>query len=284
VSAPLVVTVAPTGADTGRDRTPYVPLAPDEIAAEAAAAASAGATVIHLHVRDASGEPSMDLGLYREAMAAVREAAPSLLLNLTTAGSWQMEEPQRLAVVALRPDICSFDAGTLNFGDGVFLNPPPFLRALAEACLEHGVKPELECFDVSHVEHCRRLAEQGLLAQPLWFQFVTGIAGGIAATPRNLMHLVGSLPQRASWSTIGIGRAQQPITTLAIAAGGHVRVGMEDNIYLSRGVLATSNAQFVTRVVELGRLAGRPPATPEQARATIGLAGTDVALKRMSSR
>ncbi len=271
MSVPLVVTVAPTGADTGRDRTPHVPFTAEEIAAEAAASATAGATVIHIHVRDRDGRPSMDLGLYRDAVGAVREAAPSLLVNLTTAGSWQMEESQRLAVVALRPDMCSFDAGTLNFGESVFLNPPAFLRALAESCLEHGVKPELECFDVSHVEYCRRLAENGLLVAPLWFQFVTGIAGGIAATPRNLMHLVGSLPEGAAWSTIGVGRAQQLITTLAIAAGGHVRVGMEDNVFLSRGMLATSNAQFVARAAELGRLAGRPPATPEQARAVIGL-------------
>ncbi len=272
MSTPLVVTVAPTGADTGRDRTPHVPQTAREIADEAAASAAAGASVIHVHVRDSTGAASMDLGLYREAMAAIRESAPGLLINLTTAGSWEMEEQRRLAVVALAPDMCSFDAGTLNFGDGVFLNPPPFLRALAEACLEHGVKPELECFDVSHVEYCRRLAEQGLLTGPLWFQFVMGIPGGIAATPRNLMHLAGSLPDDASWSAIGVGRTQQPMTTLAIAAGGHVRVGMEDNIYLSRGVLATSNAEFVERVVSLGRLAGRPAATRAQARQLIGLA------------
>jgi 3-keto-5-aminohexanoate cleavage enzyme len=272
VSTPLVVTVAPTGADTGRDRTPHVPQTAAEIATEAAASAAAGASVIHVHVRDGAGAASMDLGLYREAMAAIREAAPRLLINLTTAGSWEMEEHRRLAVVALAPDICSFDAGSLNFGDGVFLNPPPFLRALAEACLEHGVKPELECFDVSHVEYCGRLAGEGLLAAPLWFQFVMGIPGGIAATPRNLMHLAGSLPDQASWSVIGVGRNQQPMTTLAIAAGGHVRVGMEDNIHLSRGVLATSNAEFVERVAALGRLAGRPPAGREQARRLIGLA------------
>ena len=133
--------------------------------------------MIHVHVRDADGVPTMDLGRYRETAAAVREAAPDLLLNLTTAGGWEMAEADRLAVVSLRPDVCSFDAGTLNFGDGVFLNPPPFLRALAEACLEHGVQPELECFDVSHVESCLRLAEAGLLRPPLWFQFVMGIPG-----------------------------------------------------------------------------------------------------------
>jgi 3-keto-5-aminohexanoate cleavage enzyme len=211
----------------------------------------------------------MDLGRYRETVTAVREAAPQLLINLTTAGSWRMEERDRLAVVSLRPDVCSFDAGTLNFGDGVFLNPPPFLRALAESCLEHGVQPELECFDVSHVEACLRLAGEGLLAQPLWFQFVMGIPGGIAATPRNLLHLAGLLPEGTAWSAIGVGRAQLPMTTLAIACGGHVRVGMEDNIYLRRGELATSNAQFVERAAALGALAGRPPATPEQARQIV---------------
>ena len=269
MTAPLVVTVAPTGADTSRERTPHVPILPGEIAREAGASAAVGASVIHIHVRDDEGRPTMDLGRYREAVAAVREAAPQLLINLTTAGSWRMEEPDRLAVVALRPDMCSFDAGTLNFGDGVFLNPPPFLRALAEACLEHGVQPELECFDISHVEACLRLADEGLLAQPLWFQFVMGIPGGIAATPRNLLHLAGLLPEGTAWSAIGVGRAQVPMTTLAIAAGGHVRVGMEDNIMLRRGELATSNAQFVERAVALGALAGRPAATPEQARQIV---------------
>jgi 3-keto-5-aminohexanoate cleavage enzyme len=269
LSTPLVVTVAPTGADTARERTPHVPQEPAEIAAEAAAWSSAGATVIHIHVRDAEGRPTMDLGRYRETVAAVREAAPELLVNLTTAGSWSMEEADRLAVVSLKPDVCSFDAGSLNFGDGVFLNPPPFLRALAEACLEHGVKPELECFDASHIEFCLRLAGEGLLREPLWFQFVMGIPGGIAATPRNLLHLAGSVPEGSSWSAIGVGRAQLPMTSLAISAGGHVRVGMEDNVMLSRGVLATSNADFVRRAAETGRLAGRPPATPAEARAIV---------------
>lgn len=269
MSEPLVVTVAPTGADTTRERTPHVPYEPAEIAAAAAASAAAGAAVIHIHVRDAEGRPTMDLGRYRETVAAVRDASPGLLINLTTAGSWSMEEADRLAVVSLRPDLCSFDAGTLNFGDGVFLNPPPFLRALAEACLEHGVKPELECFDVSHVEFCLRLAEEGLLRAPMWFQFVMGIPGGIAATPRNLLHLAGGVPEGSSWSAIGVGRAQLPMTSLAIASGGHVRVGMEDNVMISKGVLATSNAEFVERARETGRLAGRPAATPEQARAIV---------------
>ncbi len=269
MSTPLVVTVAPTGADTTRERTPHVPQTPAEIAAEAALAAAAGASVIHVHVRDDDGVPTMDLGRYREAAAAVREAAPDLILNLTTAGGWEMAEADRLAVVSLRPDVCSFDAGTLNFGDGVFLNPPPFLRALAEACLEHGVQPELECFDVSHVEACLRLAEAGLLRPPLWFQFVMGIPGGIGATPANLLHLAGLVPAGASWSAIGVGRSQLSMTTLAIAAGGHVRVGMEDNVMLERGVLAESNAQFVERAVATGRLAGRPPATPAEARSIV---------------
>jgi 3-keto-5-aminohexanoate cleavage enzyme len=280
VSTALVVTVAPTGADTTRDRTPHVPLTPAEIAAEAAASAAAGASVIHVHVRDADGAPTMDLGRYRETAAAVREAAPGLILNLTTAGGWEMAEADRLAVVGLRPDMCSFDAGTLNFGDGVFLNPPPFLRALAEACLEHGVKPELECFDVSHVEACLRLAEAGLLRPPLWFQFVMGIPGGIGATPGNLLHLARLIPEGASWSAIGVGRAQLQMTSLAIAAGGHVRVGMEDNVMLERGVLAESNAQFVERAVATGRLAGRPPATPQEARAIV--LGAEVASRSSS--
>ena len=269
MSDPLIVTVAPTGANTTRERTPHVPLTAGEIATEAAACAAAGAAVIHIHVRDDAGRPTMDLGRYREVVAAVREAAPPLLINLTTAGSWEMEERDRLAVVSLAPDLCSFDAGTLNFGDTVFLNPPSFLRALAEACLEHGVKPELECFDTGHVEACLRLAEAELLQPPFWFQFVMGIAGGIAATPRNLLHLAGTLPAGAAWSAIGVGRAQLPMTTLAIAAGGHVRVGMEDNVYLRRGELATSNAQFVRRAVEQGRLAGRPPAAAGEARRII---------------
>jgi 3-keto-5-aminohexanoate cleavage enzyme len=271
--APLVITVAPTGADTTRERTPYVPITPAEIAREAAACRAAGASIVHVHVRDAEGGPAMDLGRYRETLAAVRAAAPDMLVNLTTAGGYDMTEAERLAVVSLRPELCSLDAGSLNFGDGVFLNPPAFLRRLAAAAREHGVQPELECFDVSHVEFCLRLAGEGLLEPPLWFQLVLGAPGGMAATPANLVALRRALPDGAAWSVVAAGRRQTPMLLLAAAMGGHVRVGMEDAVYLSRGVLADSNARFVERIAAAARLIGREPAGPDEARAIVGAVG-----------
>ena len=195
------------------------------------------------------------------------------MLCLTTSGIPGRNLPvsERIAPLSLRPELASFDAGSINTPAGVFLNPPEFLDTLAARALELGVKPELECFDAGHVATCLRYLEQGKLRAPLHFQFVLGAPYGMPATAASLVHLTGMIPPGSTWSVIGIGRTQTPMAAMAAAMGGHVRVGLEDNIYYSRGVLATGNDQLVARVVRLAGELGRPVATPAETRAILGL-------------
>ncbi len=195
------------------------------------------------------------------------------MLCLTTSGIPGRNLPvsERIAPLSLRPELASFDAGSINTPAGVFLNPPEFLDTLAARALELGVKPELECFDAGHVATCLRYLEQGKLRAPLHFQFVLGAPSGMPATAASLVHLTGMIPPGSTWSVIGIGRTQTPMAAMAAAMGGHVRVGLEDNIYYSRGVLATGNDQLVARVVRLAGELGRPVATPAETRAILGL-------------
>lgn len=270
---PVIVTVAPTGAGTTRAQTPHVPLQPAEIAAEVIRSWQAGAAIAHIHVRDAAGEPSMAPARYQEVRDRVRAAGCDIVLNFTTAGDNVLREADRLAVVALRSELASWDAGSMNFGDGVFLNPPDFLDRLGRTMQEHGVKPEIEIFDAGQIENALYAHARGALAAPLWFQFVLGVRGGIPATPKALLYLVESIPAGSRWSVIGIGRHQLPMTTMALLMGGHVRVGMEDNVHYRKGELADSNARFVERAVRLARELGRDVATPAEARRILGLGG-----------
>ncbi len=196
------------------------------------------------------------------------------MLCLTTSGIPGRNLPveERLAPLALRPEMASFDAGSLNTPAGVFLNPPEFLDALAARARELGVKPELECFDAGHVATCLRYLADDKLSAPAHFQFVLGAPYGMPATAAALVHLAAMLPHDATWSVIGIGRAQTPMAAIAIAMGGHARVGLEDNIYYRRGELATSNAQLVERVARLASELGREVASPAEARRILSLA------------
>ena len=176
-----------------------------------------------------------------------------------------------MASLELTPELASFDAGSLHLGELLFANPPDFLELMARRMLEKNVKPELEIFDVGMIGNCLRLTEKGLLRKPLHFQFVLGAPGGSPGTVKSLVHMLDMIPSDSTWSVAGIGRAQLPLALAGIAMGGHVRVGLEDNIYFSRGVLARSNAELVSRVVRIAREAGREPATPKETRELLSL-------------
>jgi 3-keto-5-aminohexanoate cleavage enzyme len=270
---PCIISVAVTGSVTQPSQTPHLPITPRQIADSAIEAFNAGASIAHIHVRDPeSGMPTHNLEYFDEIAQRVR-AQTDMVLNFTTGGYPGMEHEARMETLTLEPEVASFDAGSMNFGPGVFLNPPDFLRELAGRFLKYGVRPELECFDVGMVGNCLRLIDEGLIEQPLWWQFVLGVPGGAPAEPRTLLHMVDMLPAGSQWSVIGIGRGQLPMNMLAIMTGGHVRTGLEDNIYLKRGVLAESNAQFVERLARLTREFGREVATPADARRLLGLRG-----------
>ncbi|GGC76142.1 3-keto-5-aminohexanoate cleavage enzyme [Thalassobacillus devorans] len=266
----LIITVAPTGAQTTREHTPYVPLTPKEIADSIYESWKAGAAIGHVHVRDIMGENTMDLSAYQEVIDRVEEKC-DIILNLTTAGGLETTEEERLRVCELNPEMATFDAGSMNFGSGVFLNSPSFLEELASETQKRNIKPEIEAFDVGMIHNALRIAKKGLLDDPFHFQFVLGVAGGMPATPKNLMHMVDCIPEGSTWSAIGASKHQLTINTMSILLGGHVRVGMEDSVYYRKGELAETNAQFVTRIVNLAKTLGREVATPDEAREILQL-------------
>lgn len=266
----LIITVALTGAEVTREHTPHLPITPQEIADAAYEAWQAGASIAHIHVRDAEGRPSQDGELYRQAIELIREKC-DIIVQPSTGGAVGMTPEERLQPVYLRPEMATLTVGTVNFGDDVFMNTPKDIEIYARTMQEHGVKPELEIFEVGMITNALRLLKKGLVSAPLHFDFVMGVPGAIAGTPENLLHLIKQIPEGSTWSVAGVGRAQLPLGTMAILFGGHVRVGFEDNIYYEKGVLATSNAQFVERIVRLAKELGREVATPNEARNILGL-------------
>jgi 3-keto-5-aminohexanoate cleavage enzyme len=215
---------------------------------------------------------TQDLDLFRQVVEPLREKT-DLVLCLTTSGIPGRNLPiqERLISLELEPELASFDAGSINLGGSVFINPPEFLEAAAKRMKEKGVKPELEIFDVGMIVTCLRMRDQGLLKEPLHFQFVLGTPWGSPATPKSFLHMYEYVPRNSTWSIIGIGKGHLPMSMMGLIMGGHIRVGMEDNIYYQRGVLAENNAQFVERIVRIGLEYGREVATPGEAREILGL-------------
>lgn len=266
----LVVTAALTGAEVTRAQQPALPVTPEEIGVAAAECAAAGASIVHVHGRRADGTPTQDREVYRRIIDEVRGRC-GVIVQVSTGGAVGMTPGERLAPVTLRPEMATLTMGSVNFGDDVFLNTPADIEMFARAIRDHGVKAELEIFDTGMLATARRWLARGLLEGPPHVDFVLGVPGGMAGTPRSLMHLVAELPEGATWSVAGIGAAQLPLATLAIVLGGHVRVGFEDNVFYRKGELARSNAQFVERVVRIAAELGRPVATPDEARAMLGI-------------
>ncbi|HLA86847.1 MAG TPA: 3-keto-5-aminohexanoate cleavage protein [Anaerolineales bacterium] len=268
---PVIITAALVGAELTRDNTPYLPLMPEEIAAEAHAAYEAGAAMVHLHGRAKDGSPTQDVNAYRDIIEAVRARTTEIIIQVSTGGAVGMTAEERLQPLALQPEMASLTTGTVNFGEEVFYNDMPMVREFAKAIQARGIHPELEIFDSGMIPSAMRLLKEGLLNEPLHFNLVLGVPGGAAGTIKNLMHMVESLPAGSTWTTSGIGAAQLPLTTAAILLGGNVRVGLEDNIYYTRGVLSEGNAPLVARAARLAKELGRPPATPDEARRILHL-------------
>ena len=271
---PVIITAALTGSRIGREQTPAIPITPAEIAAEGVAAWRAGASVLHVHVRDAAtGLGTQDVDVFREVVDALR-AETDAILCLTTSGipGRNLPTAERIAPLALRPEMASFDAGTIQMDAGLFVNEPEFLDALAAERARARRQAGAGVLHLEMVQTALRYHAEGKIPAPLHFQFVTGTRYGMPATAQALVAAVGLLPEGSTWSVIGVGRTQTPMAMLALAMGGHVRVGLEDNIYYRRRELATGNAQLVERAVRLAGELERPVATPGRARELLGLA------------
>ena len=273
-----IITAATTGAWPKKKDNPNVPMTPSEIADDIFRCWKAGAAVAHLHMRDDSGDGTMDVAKFRETVELLRQRYPEcdIILNMTTSGDLNAtDETRQLHVKELRPEMCSYDCGSMNWlHTGLFLNTPKFLEELGRNTQEWGVKPEIEAFDPGMIANAAYYLKKGVLKGPLHFQFCMGCANGIPGTVKNLVFMketMESLCPCSTWSCFGVGHSAMEILYAAVALGGHVRVGMEDNVLYAKGVLAESNAQFVERAARVIREFGSEPATPDEARAILGL-------------
>jgi 3-keto-5-aminohexanoate cleavage enzyme len=272
LSEKVIISAALTGSWPTKAQNPALPVTEEEIAQAAVECWRAGAAIVHLHVRNEQGKVTCDPARYAKARDLIRAAGSDVIINMSTGGgAGQTTDQQRAEPIELAPEIASFDCGSLNFGQTVFVNSPAFLDELAAKMRQHGVLPEIECFEPGHVWNALRMIEEGKLSPPFWFQFVLGVRGGSPGTVKQLLNLIDMLPAESPWSVCGIGRAQLPLGVTAMAMGGHVRTGLEDNLYYHKGVLAASNAQLVERLVRIAGELGRPVASPDDARAMLGV-------------
>lgn len=291
MSRPVIITCAVTGGDHGIAlRNPHVPVTPEEIANECIAAAKAGAAVAHIHVRDVETKAaSMDLAQYREVVERIRASDTDVVINLTTGpgafftpsednpqvaaeGSDLASPEERVAhIKELKPEICSVDVVTFNHGGRVFMNTPAHVEAMLEVIKSVGTKPELEAFDVGNVLHGADLVKRNFAKAPGLFQFCLGIPWGAPATVEAMTFMRSHLPPDAVWAGFGVAKTEFPMAAAAVLLGGHVRVGLEDNIFIERGVLAEGNIPLVSRAVDIIESVGERPATPAEAREILGL-------------
>ena len=267
---PLIITVAAVGAELTREQQPNLPITPDELARDAEACRDAGASIYHLHVRASDGTPTMDVETFRAAHDAITSAT-DLIVQFTSGGAVTDTEESRIAPLELRPEMATLTTGTVNFGDEVFFNPVPLVRRFYERMLELGITPEFEIFEPGMIATARRLYDELSATHHQHYDFVLGVPGALPAWPGVVDFLRAQLPERATWSAAGIGRAHLDVATAAISSGGHVRTGFEDVRYFEPGVLAGSNAQLAGRIATLARDAGREVATPGRAREALGL-------------
>lgn len=272
----LIITAAVNGGFTPRAKNPAVPHTPEEIAEAVYQSWNAGASIAHIHARNEDGSPSYNLKHWCEIVERIRDRC-DILLNLSTSG---LNLPNHLPSeeawnhLVYKPEIASFNCGSVNHGEKPFINSPSQSRKLAQALQEHGVAPEIEIYNSGIINEAETLFKSGYLKTPLIFAFVMGMHGGVTPSCKNLIHLIESLPKDSIWSGIGIGKYQLPINVHSILLGGHVRTGLEDNIYYRKGELAASNAQLVERIVRLAGELERPVASPAEAREILCLAKT----------
>ncbi len=285
----VVITVAVTGSIGDKSKHPALPVSPPEIAASALEACKAGASVVHVHVRDPdTAEPAMDFALYREVFERIRDAS-DMVINLTTGAgarvipdesdpvgfetgtSWRSPQKRTEHIVKLKPELCSLDVGSMNFGPRVFANAVPHIEVMAAQIQAAGVKAELEVFDMGHIEMAKHLIKKGLVDPPPIFQLCLGIAWGIPANSKTMLQMKEALPDNALWAGFGVGPTSFPMVAQSALLGGNVRIGFEDNFYLGRGIPAKSNAQLVEKAVCILQSLDKEPASPRETRAILHL-------------
>ena len=277
-----VITAALTGVLTTRAQSPAIPYTPDEIAAEARRSVEAGASIVHIHARQDDGRPAYDVETYARIDAAVRAQCPDVIINYSTGAVGVSREERVAHIAALRPDLAALNMGSMNYAiysakhktfyhDHVFANPFGDILYFLEAMNAAGTRPEMECFDTGHIHNAAPLIDMGALRPPYQFSLIMGVLGGIPGTTRNLVQQADALPAGAHWQVIGVGARQWSLVAAAISMGGNVRVGLEDNLYLSPGQLAQSNGELVAKAAELVRLVGGEVASVAEARELLQL-------------
>lgn len=268
----LIITAAISGAEVLKEHNPAVPYTVEEFVREAKSAYDAGASIIHLHVRYDDGTPTQDKARFKEVMDAIKAVIPDVIIQPSTGGAVGMSNDERLQPTELKPEMATLDCGTLNFGgDEVFFNTENTIKYFGERMISLDIKPELEVFDKSMIDMALRLAKKGYIKSPMHFDFVMGVNGGITGELRDFIFLRQSIPADATYTVAGVGRFEFPLAMAAIIDGGHVRIGLEDNVYLAKGVLTKSNGELVAKVVRMAKELGREIATPEEARRILGL-------------
>ena len=268
----LIITAAICGAEVTKEQNPAVTYTVEEIVREAKSAVDAGAAIVHLHVREDDGTPTQSKARFKECIDAIYKVCPDVILIPSTGGAVGMTAEERLQPTELFPEMATLDCGTCNFGDEVFENTMPMMRDFGKRMIENNIKPEYECFEMGHLDTVLTMAKKGQVpGAPMQFNFVLGVPGCTPATVPNLCWLVNAIPAGSTWTATGIGRHAFTLAAPAIAMGGNVRVGFEDNLYLERGVLAKSNGELVAKVVRIAKELGRPIATSAEAREILGL-------------
>ena len=270
----LIITAAICGAEVTKEQNPNVPYTVEEIVREAKSAVDAGAAIVHLHVREDDGTPTQSRQRFQECEEAIYKACPNVILIPSTGGAVGMTPDERLQITDTTPipEMATLDCGTCNFGDEIFDNTMPTMRAFGKRMMEKGIKPEYECFEMGHLDTILTMARKGEVpGAPMQFNFVLGVPGCTPATVGNLNWLVSNIPAGSTWTATGIGRHAFTLAAPAIMMGGNVRVGFEDNLYLERGVLAKSNGELVAKVVRMAKELGRGIATSDEAREILGL-------------
>ncbi len=267
----LIITVAGVGAETTKDAQPGLPVTAAEIGADAARCREAGAAMYHLHVRDAEANPTQAREVFAAAIEAIRERT-DIIIQTSTGGAMGMTADERLQPLGLGPEMASLTTGTANFGDDVFFNDSALMSEFYQRMQKKGVRPEFEIFEAGQIDNALKLVKKYGPAGPLLhWDFVLGVPGSMSGEPRNLLFLVDRVPEGSTWTCTGIGRWHMPVTMTALALGGNVRLGFEDNIFLHKGVLAKENAELVGRVARIAQEWDRPCATPDEARRILKL-------------
>lgn len=272
----LIITAAICGAEVTKEHNPSVPYTVEEIGREAEAAYKAGASIIHLHVRYDDGTPTQDRERFRLCIEEIKRRCPEAIIQPSTGGAVGMSIEERLQPVDLLPEMATLDCGTCNFGgDDIFVNTENMIKAFGEKMITLGIKPEVEVFDKGMIDMAIRLYKKGFIKAPMHFNFVLGVNGGISASPRDFTFMMESIPEGSTFTVSGIGKNEFSMAALSIISGGHVRVGFEDNVYISKGIPAKSNGELVEKVVRLSKELGREVATPKEAREILGLGGNN---------